>query len=387
VVILLWNAYAMGGTIRTTLNLAGYLAQDHEVEIVSVVRKVDRSFFTFPPGVTVSALVDQRPDAPRPRLRRLLEPRSSVLMDRADRSVKDWSIWTDLMLARKLHRRTGFLMSTRPGLNLVSALVSPPGMITIGQEHMNLASHSKATRRAISRRYPRLDVLVTLTSADIEHYEELLGNRVRLELIPNSVRVMGGSAADLDAAVVMGAGRLKPQKGFDLLVRAYARVAPRHPDWELRIYGRGRDRKKMLAIAEQEGIAGQLKLPGVAPQLGDELAKAAVFVLSSRSEGFPLTLIEAMSKGLAIVAFDCPTGPSDVIDDHRNGILVPAGDVDGLARGIREMIEDPELRQRCGAAAAETARAYSMETIGSRWTALLRDLAHTHWELRRDLGA
>ena len=112
------------------------------------------------------------------------------------------------------------------------------------------------------------------------------------------------------------------------------------------------------------------------------MAKASVFVLSSRSEGFPLILIEAMSKGLAVVAFDCRTGPSDVIDDHRNGILVPAGDVDALARGIREMIEDPELRHRCGSAAAETARGYTMQAIGPQWTALLRDLARTRWATR-----
>lgn len=383
--ILIWNVYAMGGTIRTTLNLAGYLAQDHEVEIVSVVRRVDRPFFTFSPGVTVSALVDHRPGATSPPLRRLrarLERQPSVLMHPAERSARDWNVWTDMMLARKLHRRTGFLMSTRPGLNLVSALVKPPGMITIGEEHLNLAAHPKAIRKAIRHSYPRLDALVALTNADIEHHEELLGDRVRLERIPNTVRAMGGSPADLDATVVMGAGRLKPQKGFDLLIRAYARVVLDHPDWELRIYGGGSERKRLFAIAEHEGIAEHVTLPGLARQLGGEMAKASVFVLSSRSEGFPLILIEAMSKGLAVVAFDCPTGPSDVIDDHRNGILVPAEDVDALARGIREMIDDPELRQRCGSAAAETARAYTMEAIGPQWTALLRDLARMRWAPR-----
>ena len=382
---MIWNAYAMGGTIRTILNLAGYLAQDHEVEIVSVVRRVGRPFFTFPPGVTVSALVDHRAGAtsrPLRRLRARLERRPSVLMHPADRSAHDWNVWTDIMLARKLRRRTGFLMTTRPGLNLLSALVSPPGMITIGQEHMNLASHRKPIRRAIRRRYPRLDALVVLTRADVEHYEERLGGRLRLERIPNTVRAMGGPPPDLDTAVVMSAGRLKPQKGFDLLVRAYARVAPDHPDWELRIHGGGPQRKRLLTVAEQEGIAQHVTLPGIAQQLGAEMAKASVFVLSSRFEGFPLTLIEAMSKGLAVVAFDCRTGPSDVIDDHRNGILVPAKDVDALARAIRAMIEDPELRHRCASAAAETARAYTMQAIGPQWTALLRDLARTRWAPR-----
>jgi glycosyltransferase involved in cell wall biosynthesis len=104
------------------------------------------------------------------------------------------------------------------------------------------------------------------------------------------------------------------------------------------------------------------------------MATSSIFVLSSRFEGFPLVLLEAMSKGLGIVAFDCPTGPADIVDDHRNGILVPAADVAGLARGIIELIEDDALRRRCAAAAVETAHRYTMEQVGPQWNALLDEL-------------
>ena len=94
------------------------------------------------------------------------------------------------------------------------------------------------------------------------------------------------------------------------------------------------------------------------------MAQASVYALSSRFEGFPLVLVEAMSKGMACVAFDCPTGPADIIDDHRNGLLVPAKDVEGLTAALMEMVEDEELRRRCGDAAIETAREYTMAAIG-----------------------
>ena len=81
------------------------------------------------------------------------------------------------------------------------------------------------------------------------------------------------------------------------------------------------------------------------------MAQASIYALSSRFEGFPLVLVEAMSKGMACVAFDCPTGPADIIDDHRNGLLVPAKDVEGLTAALMEMVEDEELRRRCGDAA------------------------------------
>jgi glycosyltransferase involved in cell wall biosynthesis len=104
------------------------------------------------------------------------------------------------------------------------------------------------------------------------------------------------------------------------------------------------------------------------------MARHSIFVLSSRYEGFPLVLLEAMSQGMGIVAFDCPTGPGEIVDDHRNGILVPAQDVDGLAAGIIELIGDEGLRRRCAAEAAETALEYTIESVGRQWDELFAQL-------------
>jgi len=105
-----------------------------------------------------------------------------------------------------------------------------------------------------------------------------------------------------------------------------------------------------------------------------EMAQASVYVLSSRFEGFPLVLIEAMSKGMACVAFDCPTGPADIVDDHRNGLLVPARDVEGLTAALMEMVEDEDLRRRCGEAALVTAEDYTMASIGPKWDEMMQAL-------------
>ncbi|HWM12363.1 MAG TPA: glycosyltransferase, partial [Solirubrobacteraceae bacterium] len=122
-------------------------------------------------------------------------------------------------------------------------------------------------------------------------------------------------------------------------------------------------------------LGDRVELAGAAPDLGAELAKASVFVLSSRREGYPLVLLEAMSKGLAVAAFDCPTGPRDIVVDRENGMIVPPKDPEAFAEGLLALIEDEELRRRCGAAAAVTARDYTIEAIGPRWEALFRELA------------
>jgi glycosyltransferase involved in cell wall biosynthesis len=379
VIFLLTTAWGMGGTIRATLNLAGYLARLCEVEIISIGRGRDRPFFgDFPSGVEVVTLEDRRPKA-RPKRRhigrRILGGLPSVLMHPRDHAALGFSLWIDLLLVRRLRRGAGILIGTRPGFNLLLAQLSLPGFMTIGQEHMHLLHHPPELRRAMPTLYPRLNALTVLTHRDLDAYQQLLNGRVRLVRIPNSVPELEGPHADLDAKVVLAAGRLTPQKGFDLLVRAFGEVAAKHPDWRLRICGAGPQRDELEAIISELGLERSVELPGPAPDLAVEIARASVFVLSSRFEGFPLVLLEAMCKRIGVVSFDCPTGPADVIDDRRNGLLVAPEDAGALAAGIVELIEDQSLRRRCAAAAVETARAYTIDSIGPRWKALLGEVA------------
>jgi glycosyltransferase involved in cell wall biosynthesis len=380
VTILLWSAWGMGGTIRATLNFAGHLAASHEVEIVSAIRVREEPFFPLPDGVTVTCLDDRRPSAmPRllRRLRGLLAARSSVLFTRHDRMYKDASLWIDVRLVAKLAGRRGFLIATRPALNLLAAELSPPGLVTIGQEQMHLRSHDRARQRAFRRWYPRLDALVVLTDLDRRRYDELLSGRVRLYSIPNTIRPNVGPVAPLEGTTILAAGRLTRQKGFDLLIAAFAQIAPERPDWRLRICGSGPWHERLERLAAEHGLSDRVSLPGPVEPLADEMNAAALFILSSRFEGFPLVLLEAMAKGMPVVAFDCPTGPGEVIDDHRNGLLVPAEDVDGLARAIAEATADTSLRRRLASEAARTASQYTIETVGPQWDALLAELGRS----------
>ncbi|MBT2225093.1 glycosyltransferase family 4 protein [Nonomuraea sp. NEAU-A123] len=374
--ILLLHAHGMGGTIRTAFNLAGTLAADHDVEIVSVTKAKDKPFFEVPPGVRVTFLDDRTGHRARGAL--LARLFRSRLIPREEAAYGRFDLRTDLALVRFLRGlRTGVLISTRPGLNLATALLAPPGVITIGQEHVGFGAHKPLVREMIVRRYGRLDALVTLTEADLGACQAALGPRAPRHLlrIPNATPRLSGGPSPLSSRTVVAIGRLAKVKGFDLLLCAWQRFSLVHPGWRLRIVGSGPERARLLKLVGELELACSVELPGPSRDVGAELDDASIFVLSSRREGFPMTILEALSKGVPVVAFDCPHGPGEIITHGHDGLLVSPGDVAALASAIGLLIDDELERRVMGAAALTTSKRYDPQAIGKRWTALLSELA------------
>jgi glycosyltransferase involved in cell wall biosynthesis len=373
VTILTVSGWGKGGTTRAMINLAGYLNGKHELEIISLWRLRDEPFFELPEGVPVYALEDLR-DGHKPRgLKALLARVPSVLVHPADRWATSFSLLSDIRLVRKLRKRTGILITTRPALNLIAGLLNPPGLIKIGQEQMHLGSHPPELKQAMPGLYKNLEAFAVLTEGAQADYDKHLKGKVNLVRIPNSARELG-EPADLSKKRILAAGRLTRQKGFDWLIAAWAQIHEKHPDWTVRICGEGNWRERLETQIAELGVKN-IELPGLCPDMEKQMEEASIYALSSRFEGFPLILCEAMSKGMAPVAFDCPTGPSEMVVEGENGLIVPLGDVDAFAAALDRMISDDELRRRCGAGAWETGKNFKMDAIGPQWDQLFAELS------------
>ena len=169
----------------------------------------------------------------------------------------------------------------------------------------------------------------------------------------------------------MAVGRLTEQKGFDLLIPAFARAAARHPGWTLDIWGAGEARETLAAVIDASRCGTRIRMRGLSAQPGGWARDAAAFVLSSRWEGFPNVLGEAMACGLPSVAFDCAFGPAEMIRDGHDGLLVPAEDQAALERALDRIMGDATLRERLGSNAREIGQRLAPPRVAAEWTRLL----------------
>ena len=190
----------------------------------------------------------------------------------------------------------------------------------------------------------------------------------KASVIPNPIAISKEKA--IKKKRIIGVGRLHTQKGFDLLIKAFAKVYESYPEWELVIYGEGPEREDLESLVSQLNVP--VFLPGRTQEIAREMAQSEIFVLSSRSEGMPNVLCEAMGLGLPVISTDCPTGPRELIQEGVNGLLIPVDHEDALASAMKALIEDQGLRQNLGQAAQASVSSFKIEAIASQWESLFK---------------
>jgi GalNAc-alpha-(1->4)-GalNAc-alpha-(1->3)-diNAcBac-PP-undecaprenol alpha-1,4-N-acetyl-D-galactosaminyltransferase len=221
--------------------------------------------------------------------------------------------------------------------------------------------------------YRHASAVVVQTDPIAKWFREFVPTR-RLLTIPNAVRghaFLGDSRACCAGRIVLGVGRLVRQKGFDLLLRAFAKAGLADDGWRLVILGEGEDRPALSQLSSDLGVAKSVEMPGHVTDVSEWISRAPIFALSSRYEGFPNALLEAMQVGTACVSFDCPTGPSELIQHDSNGLLVPADDVDAFSAALTRLAHDDALRNHLAQEATKVAANFSIDRVYGLWVEAL----------------
>jgi glycosyltransferase involved in cell wall biosynthesis len=225
----------------------------------------------------------------------------------------------------------------------------------------------------LDKKVKQLDRFVVLTHEDATYWEGL----TNLMVIPNPITINNDHYSDCTAKNAIAIGRYTYQKGFDRLLYAWKDVYKKHPDWQLYIYGGG-NKEAYIEQVKKMGLKSGVHCEGPITNVTEKYLESSIFILSSRFEGLPLVLMEAMSVGLAPVAFACPCGPKDIIKDGENGLLCKNGDTTELASKICELIEDENLRKVIGQNAANSIKKYSLDNIMHQWNDLFEEIYKTH---------
>ena len=359
-----------GGVERFVCRLGSALAaRGMAVTLGSV--DTPRERLAFEVGDAVQVVPARPPSAHAPR---------AASADDSGGTVKAWRV---LRRQWRVGRSLGRLIAAQqPDVTVLNGLVTAVSVLALNGgiarraiccDHNHFEARSRPWQWLRARLYPRVAGVVSLTAADAPRFRAL---NERTVVIGNvSSLQTDGAPTPPNPRLVLASGRHVAQKGFDLLLHAWQQVAAARPQARLRIVGDGPLHDDLQVLAGELDLTTSVEWIAHSDDMAGQYRQAAVFVLASRYEGMPLALLEAQALGIASAAFDCPTGPSEIVT-AETGILVPALDVDALAAAIVTLLDDPERRRRMAAAAIARSRAcFDPQQHVDRWAALIGEVA------------
>ena len=365
-ILVVINSLHSGGAERVTANLSRFWIEQGNAVTVATLTSSDLDFFRLHPSV------------------------HRIALDLAGESAGLFS--AVLANARRIRAIRRVIQEEQP--DIVLGMMTTSGILAV------LAGWGLPCRVLVSERtyppmiplgafweflrrwtYPKAAGVVALTregGAWIEH--NCPGSRVTI--IPNHVswplesgepRVIPESVVPDRRSLLLAVGRLGEEKQFNMLINAFGSLAREYTDWDLVILGEGKERPNLETLVRDLGLETRVSLPGRAGNVADWYNRADLFVLSSRFEGFPNVLVEAMACGCPAVSFDCETGPRDIIRHGVDGLLVsPKDGVEGLATSLRSLFTNGPLRRSMAAKASEIRQVYSIEAIKEKWHVLFK---------------
>lgn len=273
-----------------------------------------------------------------------------------------FEFYKKLKIHVSLHSYDMVIVHNMGKLSLLCALL-PKVKKLVTLEHVSFVSRPKKIQILSKFFYKWVDQVVTLTQKDKEQFDKF---HSKVIVIPNFSPFPIVPDLPLSSKKIVTIGRLTDQKNYLHLLKAWQKIYQVIPEWHLNIYGEG-EHKKMLEDYIKQNSLQQVILKGSTSNVEDVYRNSDFFVMSSKYEGLPMVLVEAQSFGLPIVSYDCPFGPSDVIQDHKNGLLVENQNIEALADAILQLASSPNMLAEFSQNSLVNAKKYQPEQILKVW--------------------
>ncbi len=346
-ILFIISSLSSGGAERVLSNLANYLCKKHEVIIATFSNQ--ESFYPLDNKVKLIKL---------DLLKESRNPFESI-----KNSFNRIKTLTNCMKEVQSDIVISFMTATNILAIISAKIVSVPIIIS---ERTNFTALQSKIWRAIRRVvYPFSNALVVQSAFDQEKY----GFHRFCKVISNPINIANVYSGIQRKKVILAVGSLRHVKGFDMLIDAFSEINSK--DWKLVILGEGGLRNELQKQIMGFDLEDKITMPGNVKDVEKYYRESSIFVLSSRHEGFPNALIEAMAYGCAPIAFDCLTGPRDIIEDQKNGLLIEAENINYLAGAMQNLIDDKDLRADLSSEAVKVREKYNIKKIANEWEEII----------------
>ncbi len=346
-----------GGVEQVTASLANELSKRFEVHVISICQNMKALAYSLNPDIKYSVLLKQE--------KRLSEMRKDL------RPIfKKYLNENNIDVAIIQGNYPGFLASTARFTTKTKLVFCDHGALMNQWKRKDIVVIRLIAALLCHR-------VIALTEQNREDYiKRFLLTRKKVGCIYNwiDLDMPRSEAYKSDSKRIISAGRFGKEKGFDMLVKAFAPVAEKHPDWHLDIYGDGEMMDTVKELIAQFNISDNVHLLGMCKDLAMRYKDYAMYVLPSYREGMPLVLLEAKANCLPIVSFDIMTGPREIVRNGIDGILVEPYNLNNLGEAICSLIEDNESRAQMSEKSQENLDKFSKQSILNQWIKLIESL-------------
>lgn len=343
-----------GGIERVTVNLANELIKENEITIVSYFKTNEKINYELNEKVEIKYLSDKKYDGEPGSLKRLFKfLKLQYSITKYFRSNNcDYIIAQGMPVALMLFF-----------LNFMNKKI-------IACEHVHYFYYRKFIRFIRNILYKFYFKVIVLTKKDEKYFQKNLRN---INCIPNFIPYISDKTSVLNNRVLISVGRLEEQKGYDILINICSKLLFKYPEWKLKIFGEGNLKEELQFQIEKLNLKNQILLMGTTDKIEQEYLNSDIYIMSSRFEGFGMVLIEAMNMGLPLISFDCPSGPSDIIEDGVNGFLIKNFNKKEIQEKIELLIKNENLRREMSINGKEKIKQFSKEEILNKWRDLLKE--------------
>jgi GalNAc-alpha-(1->4)-GalNAc-alpha-(1->3)-diNAcBac-PP-undecaprenol alpha-1,4-N-acetyl-D-galactosaminyltransferase len=356
---LISSSFKAGDSERVMSNLANYWAgSGWKITLITFDRGSEYPFYDLDPRIDLRPLgIESRNRRNNWHWRRIFTIRKAIKTSRPDVVIS--------------------FVNTTNILTLLACLGLRIPTIVTEHVHPEMGELNKTERFLQKWTYRLADLVTVQTYSGLSCFPAVHGYRTAV--LPNPIEIPDSDTMEslffTDERHLLAVGELIPQKGFDLLIRAFAKTCAKHPEWILTILGEGEMRAELEDLCAQLRLEGLVRMPGTVKNIDPYLRKADIFALTSRFEGFPVILGKAMACGVPVIATDCLSGPREMIHHDIDGFLVASGSVDALATGLNALMSDPAKRQQFAHYAPRIIDRFGVDRVMGTWNSAIKQVA------------